>query len=146
MAQDKFQSVPDMFLYRVRSTPDSEAFLFPKNGGWETMSWKDVGEDVRDIACGLSALGLQAEERCSIMAGTRVEWILSDIGILCATGATTTIYPTNTAEECAYIIQDSESRIVFAENEEQVDKLIEQRENLPSVEKVVVFDGHGGHA
>ena len=120
MAQDKFQSVPDMFLYRVRSTPDSEAFLYPKNGGWETMSWKDVGEEVRDIACGLTALGLQAEERCSIMSGTRVEWILADIGILCATGATTTIYPTNTAEECAYIIQDSESRIVFAENEEQL--------------------------
>ena len=145
MAQDKFQSVPDMFLYRVRSTPDSEAFLFPKNGGWATMSWKDVGAEVREIACGLAALGLGAEERCSIMAGTRVEWILADIGILCAGGATTTIYPTNTAEECAYIIADSDSRIVFAENEEQVEKLVEQRGNLPSVEKIVVFDGHGGH-
>ena len=121
MAQDKFKSVPDMFLYRVRSTPDAEAFLFPKNGGWESMTWKDVGVAVREIACGLAALGLGLEDRCSIMAGTCVEWILSDIGILCASGATTTIYPSSTAGDAAYIIADSESRIVFVENEEQVE-------------------------
>ncbi len=145
MAQDKFRSVPDMFLYRVRSTPDSEAFLFPKNGGWDSMTWKDVGIAVREIACGLSALGLGLEDRCSIMAGTCVEWILSDVGILCASGATTTIYPTSTAEDAAYIIADSESRIVFVENEEQVEKLVAERDNLPSVEKVVVFDGFADH-
>jgi long-chain acyl-CoA synthetase len=145
MVPDKFQSVPDMFLYRVNATPDSEAFLFPKNGGWDTMTWKDVGIEVREIACGLAALGLGSEERCSILSGTRVEWITSDIGILCAAGATTTIYPTNTGEECAYIIADSDSRVVFAEDDEQVEKLLERRADIPSVQKVVVFDGHGGH-
>ena len=142
MAIPSFKSVPDMFLHRVRSTPDSEAFLYPKNGGWESISWGGVGVDVRHIALGLTALGLGAEERVSILSGTRVEWILADIGILCAGGATTTIYPSNTSEECAYIIADSESRVVFVENQEQVDKLVEQRENIPSVEKVVVIDGH----
>ena len=107
------------------------------------MSWKDVGEDVRDIACGLSSQGFRLRivvPSCPV----RVEWIFPISGFVCD-GATTTIYPTNTAEECAYIIQDSESRIVFAENEEQVDKLVEQRDHLPSVDKVIVFDGHGGH-
>ena len=132
-----------MFLHRVRSTPDSEAFLFPKNGGWETMNWAEVGTDVRQIALGLVALGLGIEDRCAILAGTRVEWILSDLGILCAGGAASTIYPTNTPEECAYIIADSESKVVFAENQTQVDKLVEERASIPSVDKVIIMDGPG---
>ena len=120
-----------------------EAFLFPKNGGWETMSWGEVGREVRAISLGLVELGLELEDRCAILSGTRVEWILADIGILCAGGAASTIYPTNTADECAYIIADSESRVVFAENQGQVDKLLEERANIPSVEKVVVIDGQG---
>ena len=120
-----------------------EAFLFPKNGGWETMSWGEVGREVRAISLGLVELGLDLEDRCAILSGTRVEWILADIGILCAGGAASTIYPTNTADECAYIIADSESRVVFAENQGQVDKLLEERANIPSVEKVVVIEGQG---
>ncbi len=143
MTAASFSSVPEMFLHRIRSTPDMEAFLFPKNGGWETMSWGEVGREVRAISLGLVELGLELEDRCAILSGTRVEWILADIGILCAGGAASTIYPTNTADECAYIIADSESRVVFAENQGQVDKLLEERANIPSVEKVVVIDGQG---
>jgi len=143
MAVASFQSVPDIFLHRVRSTPDTIAFQFPLDGGWDEMTWKDVGIAVREIALGLAALGLESEDRCAILCGTRVEWLLADIGILCSGGATTTIYPSNTAEECAYIIGDSESRVVFAENQEQVDKLLEERPNMPSLKTVVVFDGHG---
>ena len=143
MTVPSFKSVPDMFLHRVRSTPDSEAFLYPKNGGWESLNWGGVGVEVREIALGLTSLGIDHEDRCAILSGTRVEWILADIGILCSGGATSTIYPTNTAEECAFIISDSESRIVFAEDQEQVDKLLAERDGIPSVEKVVILDGHG---
>ena len=107
------------------------------------MSWGEVGREVRAISLGLVELGLDLEDRCAILSGTRVEWILADIGILCAGGAASTIYPTNTADECAYIIADSESRVVFAENQGQVDKLLEERANIPSVEKVVVIEGQG---
>lgn len=143
MSVQSFKSVPDIFLHRVRSTPDTVAFQYPLRGGWEEMTWKDVGVAVREIALGLVSLGIGSEERCAILSGTRVEWLLADIGILCAGGATTTIYPTNTAEECAYIIGDSDSRVVFAEDQEQVEKLLEERENLPSIAAVVVFDGVG---
>ena len=141
MAVESFRSVPDIFLHRVRSTPDSVAFQYPLRGGWEEMSWKDVGVAVREIALGLSDLGLSSEERGAILSGTRVEWLLADIGILCAGGATTTIYPSNTGEECAYIIADSESKVVFAEDQDQVEKLLAERDNLPSVSHVIVFDG-----
>jgi long-chain acyl-CoA synthetase len=144
MAISSFSSIPDMFLHRVRSTPDSEAFLSPKNGGWARLSWGEVGADVRDIAMGLMDLGVALEDRVAILAGTRVEWLLADIGVMCAGGATTTIYPSNTAEECAFIIADSGSRVVFAEDQAAVEKLVSARAEMPALERVVVFDGHGG--
>ena len=144
MASASFRSIPEIFLHRVTSTPDSDAFMSPKNGGWETITWSDVDDRVRRISSGLLARDLQAEERCSILCGTRVEWILSDFGILCAGGATTTIYPSNTPEECAYIINDSKSVFVFAEDASQVDKLIEIRDQIPTVRHVIVIDGESG--
>jgi long-chain acyl-CoA synthetase len=131
----------EMFHHRIRSTPDTDAFYFRRGGEWKTMLWKEVGERARNVACGLHALGLQAEQRVSILSGTRVEWILCDMGILCAAGATTTIYPSNTAEECAYILGDSGSRFVFAENQKQVDKLLQVRSELPELQGVIVIDG-----
>src|SRR5689334_18354167 len=108
---------------------------------WKTLTWGDVLTRTRNIASGLRALGLKDEERCSLLSGTRLEWILADYGIMCAAGATTTIYPANTAEECAYIIADSNTVFVFAENDDQVKKLVSRRTELPGVRNVIVFDG-----
>ena len=96
MPAASFKSVAEMFHHRVRSTPDTDAFYYRKNGEWQTMNWKDVGARSRNIACGLRGLGLDSEQRVALLCGTRVEWILADMGILCAAGATTTIYPSNT--------------------------------------------------
>jgi long-chain acyl-CoA synthetase len=100
---------------------------------------------VRAVAGGLRALGLRPEQRCAILSGTRLEWIVVDLGVLCAGGATTTIYPSSTEEECAYIVKDSASAFVFAENDEQVAKLARRRGELAGVRKVIVIDGGGGH-
>ncbi len=145
MASASFRSIPEIFLHRVTSTPESDAFMSPTNGGWETITWKDVDTRVRRITGGLLARGLQPEQRCAILCGTRVDWILADFGILCAGGATTTIYPSSTAEECAYIINDSESAFVIAEDETQVEKLVAVREQLLTVQHVIVIDGDSGH-
>ena len=102
-----FASVPAMFLHRIHATPDAEAFYYPdKEDNWQTMQWKEVGEKVELIGAGLRSLGIQIEDRCSIVCSTRIEWILVDFGILCAGGATTTIYPSSTAEEAAFIVND----------------------------------------
>ena len=140
-----FRSVPDMFMHRVKETPDRRAFQFPVGDDWRWMTWKETAERVRAIACGVRALGIEGEQRCAIIASTRIEWILADLGVLCAGGATTTVYPSNTAEECTFILTDSHSRVVFAEDQTQVAKLLEQRDQLADVTKVVVFDGDGGH-
>ncbi len=135
------QSVAHLLLDRVQKTPNGEAFRTPRSdGGWDSFTWKDVGVRVRAWASGLRALGLADEERVTVLAHTRLEWILADLAIMCAAGATTTIYPSNTPDECAFILKDSGTVIVFAENDKQVKKLRDKRSELPSIKKVITFD------
>ena len=149
MGAASFKSFPEMFLHRVASTPDTEAFYYPVPEGdgetWKTLLWKDVDDRVRNVAGGLLSLGLQREQRCALLCSTRVEWMLADLGILCASGATTTIYPSNTDEECAYIITDSNTRFVFVEDDHQMEKIASIREQIPGVDKIINIAGRGGH-
>jgi len=132
-----------MFLERVAQTPDGEAYQYPVADGqpWASMTWKETGDRVEKLAAGLLALGIESEQRVGIAANTRVEWILADLAVMCAGGATTTVYPSTMAEDVAYILADSECRIVFAEDDEQVAKLRDNKAELPRLQKVVVFDG-----
>src|SRR5436190_22547389 len=132
-----------MIFDRVAATPDREAFRHPVGDRWESLDWRQVGERVRQIAAGLLALGIQPEDRVAIAASTRVDWILADFGILCAGAATTTVYPTTPAADVAYILADSGTRIVFAEDAEQVAKVEAHRDQLPDLVKLVTFDGVG---
>ena len=142
MSENTFRSVASMVLHRVQATPDAEAYYYPdEQEVWHTMLWKDVGVRVQSIAGGLRALGLELEERCSILCSTRVEWILVDLGINAAGAATTTIYPSSTAEDCAFILNDSGTKILFAEDEAQVDKIMEVRDDLTSLEKIIQIQG-----
>ncbi|MEC7986748.1 MAG: long-chain fatty acid--CoA ligase [Myxococcota bacterium] len=142
MSDKNFQSVAAMFLHRVQTTPDAEAFYYPDEEDiWQTRQWKDVGVRARSIACGLHALGLESENRASILCNTCVDWILVDLGILAAGGATTTIYPSSTAEDCEYIINDSGTRWIFVEDEEQTKKILSVQETLPALEKIIVIKG-----
>jgi long-chain acyl-CoA synthetase len=143
-ATKAFSSVPEIFLYRIGETPDDIAFDYPDaRDVWQTMTWREAGARVKAIAGGLRALGIGIEDRCAIVSLTRVEWLLADIGILCAGGATTTIYPSNTVAECKYILEDSATRVVFAEDASQVEKLLAVRSELPGLFKVIVIDGKG---
>ncbi len=105
------------------------------------MTWREANTRVQRIANALLAFGLQPEQRCCILAETSVEWILADVAILCAGGATTTIYPTSTVEECAYIIDDCDATLVFCDTVAQVEKLMAVRNRLPNLARVVVFRG-----
>ena len=137
----KTTSIAQMFAKRVHDTPDREAFRFPVGENWRSMTWRQAGERVKAIAAGLVSLGLDREQRVGLLANTRVEWLLCDLGILCAGGATTTVYPSSTAEDCAFILTDSESRFVFAEDASQVAKLRAYKQQMPRLEKVILIDG-----
>jgi long-chain acyl-CoA synthetase len=138
---NSYRSLGEMFRDRVKLTPDRDAFYTPKaGGGWDTHTWKQVDVRVRAIAGGLKALGLQDEERVAILSGTRIEWIYADLGVLVGGGATSTIYPQSTAEEAAFIIQDSDTVFVVVENKEQLTKIAAKRAELPSLRKAIAIE------
>ncbi|MCC7384639.1 MAG: long-chain fatty acid--CoA ligase [Deltaproteobacteria bacterium] len=136
-----FKTIPELLLHRLGASPEATAYSFPSGTGWKSVKWKEFGEQVKQISMGLRALGLQNEQRAAILCSTRYEWILCDVGINAAAGATTTIYPSNLPEECAYILQDSQTQFVFAENDEQVAKLQQVRAQIPTVKNVITIDG-----
>ena len=131
-----------VFFDRAKNAANREAYSFPDaDENWHSITWGETGERVTRLAAGLVSLGIEAEQRVAIASGTRIEWILADLAVLAAGAATTTVYPTTISDDVAYILADSESRVVFAEDDEQVAKLREKRSELPAVDKVVVFDG-----
>jgi long-chain acyl-CoA synthetase len=139
-------SVGRMVLDRVAATPDREALRYPRpdDTGWQSLTWAEAGERVEAIAAGLLALGLRPEDRVALISGTRFEWPLADFGILCAGGATTTVYPATNAEEMAYIVADAGCRFAIAENEAQLAKLHAVRDKLPGLDAVITIDGGAG--
>ena len=150
LIENRPPSVAGLFLERVAATPDAEAYRYPVPSSadqgpdeWKSLSWAQAAERVYAIAAGLIELGAQPEQRVALAAGTRIEWILADLGIMCAGAATTTVYPQTNADESAYILSDSESRVLIAENAEQLAKVKEKRAELPELTHVVVIDAAG---
>ncbi|MGW2263662.1 AMP-dependent synthetase/ligase [Streptomyces koyangensis] len=149
MIENRPPSVATLFLERVEATPDAEAYRYPvppaQEGpdDWKSLSWQQAATRVFAIAAGLIELGVDAEQRVALASATRVEWILADLGILCAGAATTTVYPSTNADEAAFILADSESRVLIAEDAEQLAKAREKRAELPHLAHVVVLDQAG---
>ena len=136
-------NVASMFLDRVQRSADKEAFRYLVAGDWVSATWRQTADRVEALAAGLLALGIETEQRVGIASSTRYEWILADLAIMCAGAATTTVYPSTNAGDTAYILADSQCRIVFAEDTGQLAKLTERRAELPNLTKVVLFDGTG---
>jgi len=138
-----FRSVIELFHHRVEATPDDDAMYgrVRPGTGWYTLTWRGTADRVRKVACGLLALGQGRGERVAILATTSPVWVIADLGILAAGGATTTVYTSNTPDECAHILGDSSSTFCFVENPEQGAKLLEVRSQLPGLKRVIVMEG-----
>ncbi|MER5882296.1 long-chain fatty acid--CoA ligase [Streptomyces sp. NPDC001941] len=147
LIENRPPSVAHLFVERVGRTPDAEAYRYPVPSAtgqgpddWKSLSWQGAADRVYAIAAGLVDLGVEPEERVALAAATRVEWILADLGVMCAGAATTTVYPQTNAEESAYILADSGSRVLIAEDAAQLAKAREKRAELPDLAHVVVID------
>jgi long-chain acyl-CoA synthetase len=128
---------------RVASTPQREALRAPVPGGWKSWTWAELEEWAHDAAAGLLVLGLEPEQRVAIVSTTTVKWIVADLAVMCAGGATTTVYPSTNPEDVVYILSDSGSRIVIAEDGTQLAKLDAGRAELPDVVHVVLVEPDG---
>ncbi|MCQ4204248.1 AMP-dependent synthetase/ligase [Streptomyces sp. NPDC060311] len=150
LIENRPPSVAGLFLERVAATPDAEAYRYPVPPAsgegpddWKSLTWGQAAERVYAIAAGLIELGVLPEQRVALASSTRLEWILADLGIMCAGAATTTVYPQTNADESAYILSDSESRVLIAEDAAQLAKAKEKKAELPDLTHVVVVDATG---
>ncbi len=141
--ENRAASVGHLFRQRATATPDRAAFQYAQGDRWVSLTWAQVRETCYRLAAGLVSLGVEPEDRVGITSGTRVDWALADLAVMCAGAATTTIYPTTIADDVAFILADSGCRVVFAEDETQVAKLREIREHTPEVMRVVSMTGEG---
>ena len=134
-----------MFWRRVGLSWDRPAQLVKHGAAWRALSWGEVGDIVRQVAVGLLALGHRQGEPVALLSRSRAEWVQADFGILSAGGVTVPIYPTYTAEQIAFQVNDAGARILLVEDPGQLEKVLEARRSMACLEHVIVLDGWAGH-
>jgi len=131
------------FVRAVETRGDRPAIREKKFGIWQPTSWRQWLSISRDIAYALHAVGFRPGDVASIIANAVPEWVFADMGILCAGGVSSGIYPTDSPAQVEYLVNDSATRVIFAEDEEQLDKILTCRARCPTLQRVVVFDMEG---
>lgn len=129
-----------LILARVERSAEQTCLINKEGGSWREISWREVGEETRSFANGLVSLGIQKGDGVALLSENRKEWLYADFGILAAGGVTVTIYPTLLSPEIAYIINNSGSRFVVVSTRDQLAKVLSERANLPTLEKIIVFE------
>ena len=142
-AIEGFRTIPELFWHRVVTEADAVAIREKDFGIWNEYTWRHYGDQARLIGLGLKALGLARGDVCSIASVINKEWLFADLGIICAGGVTNGVYPTDAPNQVEYLITDSGTRFYFAEDEEQLDKVLEVRGSTPMLEKIIIFDMEG---
>ncbi len=139
------ETIPALFWNAVKKRGPNVWLRQKHLGLWRSWSWNQTGEAVREIAGGLLSLGFARGECASILANTVVEWVWADLAVLSAGGVSNGIYPTDAASQVHYLCEDSRTCILFVEDDEQLDKALAVRSQLPLLRKIVVFDMEGLH-
>ncbi|MBI5108357.1 MAG: long-chain fatty acid--CoA ligase [Rhodocyclales bacterium] len=136
-------NMAEMFWNGVAQRGELTLFRQKKFGLWQSLSWNQVGAIVREAGMGLIELGFEVGETASILGNTRQEWLFSDLALLSCGGVSSGIYPTDAASQVEYLTGDSNSVLIFVEDDEQLDKVLEVRERLPLLRRIVVWDMEG---
>jgi long-chain acyl-CoA synthetase len=126
-------TIADMMGIAADRFADQTAVTFKRGEDWVTVSYREVGEIVSEIARGLIDLGLAPGDKAAVLCSTRPEWTYASFAICSAAGVVVPIYPTNSPEECEWVAGNSESRFLFAEDASQVAKIAEVRDRLPNL-------------
>jgi len=143
MTDDSKYTVPAKFLAAAANWGDRVAMRKKEYGLWHDITWNDYARKVRRVACGLMSLGFEKGDRAAIIGDNCPEWVFADVGIQCCGAAAVGVYATNAWQQVEYVVADSESKFLFVENEEQLDKWLRFRDNTPHLIKVIVWDTEG---
>src|SRR5918994_3742010 len=133
-------SLPALLLGHARERPDAPAIREKRRGRWHEMSWSEYAEQVARAAHGLRELGVQPGDRVAIHGENRPEWVIADLAAQGIGAVSVGVYPTSPAAEVEYLLAHSESVVLVAEDEEQLDKALAVRERLPTLRKIVLID------
>ena len=136
-------TVPRLFAKRVAERSSKVAIREKDFGLWNEYTWGDYGAEARAVGLGLRALGMKRGDVVSIASEVNKEWMFADLGVICMGGVTNGVYPTDAAGQVEYLINDSGTRFYFAEDEEQLDKVLAVRDRTPTLEKIIIFDMEG---
>ncbi len=136
-------TITDLFARAMEQWPDNVAFRVKRGEEWLPITFAEYGQSVRNCAGGLIARGLAAGDFGSIVATNRPEWHECDLGMINAGMVSCPVYPTNSAPQIHYILEHSDSKVVFVEDEAQRAKIEAIRKDLPDLKLCVVFDGSG---
>jgi hypothetical protein len=136
-----FSSINEMFQSVCKANPDKVAYRFKKDGKWHDVSWNEQRETCARVSRALIALGLNRGDRVCILSNSRLEWIQADFGINAPGFVTVGIYPSNLAQDCAYIIEHCGGRAIFVEDPEQLEKLMTVRDRTTSLDHYILFGG-----
>ena len=139
------ETIPAMFWNAVKQRGPDVWMRQKHLGLWRSWTWNQTADAVREIAGGLLSLGFAKGECISILANTLVEWVWADLAVLSAGGVSNGIYPTDAPSQVQYLCEDSRTSLLFVEDDEQLDKALEVRDQLPLLRKIIVFDMEGLH-
>ena len=139
-------TLASMFWNRVERDGDRPAQRYKIDGTWQTLSWRQVGEAVRELATGLLALGRRKEDAIGILAASRAEWVQADFAIFSAGCRTIPIYPTYPPDLIQYLVNDAGVRTLFVEDPAQLAKVLEVQGKMDGLEQIVVMQGYEGEA
>jgi long-chain acyl-CoA synthetase len=137
------RTIADLMAIAAQKHADRVALREKVDGEWQERTYAEVGEIVREIALGLIALGIASGERVCILSSTRPEWTYADFAISSVGAVVVPSYPTNSSEECEWVVGNSEACAVVCENAEQVAKIVAVRERLSNLRHLVVVDPSG---
>src|SRR5438093_4643718 len=131
-----------MFWDRVERSGDRPAQQFKHGADWKTITWREVGDVVREVALGLIALGRQPGAAVALLANSRAEWLQADFAIFSAGCVTVPVYPTYPPDLIAYVVNDSGAKTIIVEDPGQLAKVLEARDKTPGLEQIVVMSGY----
>ncbi len=136
-------TLPAMFQCAVKKRGDQVWMRQKELGIWRSWSWNQTDAAMREIANGLLSLGFAHGDTASILANTVIEWVLVDLAVLSVGGVSNGIYPTDASSQVQYLCEDSSTSVLFVEDDEQLDKALDVRNQLPRLRKIVVLDMEG---
>lgn len=136
------ETLATMFWGRVEKSAERPAQMLKRHGAWTTLSWREVGDIVRELALGLIAIGRRPGDTVALLSTSRAEWVQADFAIFSAGCVTVPIYPTYPPDLIAYVANDAGTRTIIVEDPGQLAKVLEVRDKIPGLQHIIVMSGY----